>query len=142
MQGFLKATLPTEVITVLLGVTPVASKFNLPTEVVTVSMHCFSPPTWSEGVGDMASFSPGQVAGTIQFSAMAGLVGWGVIRSPGASMLVSAAGIITSPLGKTSADTGGLVSVDKVVGSAGGAPLLEVHLMGRMMAPSGETYAF
>ena len=51
MQGFPKATPPIEVIMVPPEVTPVASTFSLPTDVVTINTHCFSPPTWSEGVG-------------------------------------------------------------------------------------------
>ena len=77
MWGFPKVILPTEAITVLLGVTPVASRFSLPMEVVTVSIHGLSPPTWSEGVGETGS-SPGEVVGTIWFSAMAGLAAWGI----------------------------------------------------------------
>ena len=64
MQGFPKVILPTEVITVSPGITPVASKFSLPMEVVTVSIHGLSPPTWSEGVGETGS-SPGTVVGMI-----------------------------------------------------------------------------
>ena len=52
MWGFPKVILPTEVITLLPGVTPVVSRFNLPMEAVTVSIHGLSPPTWSEGVGE------------------------------------------------------------------------------------------
>ena len=128
MWGFLIATLPTEVIMVSPGVTPVASKFNLPTEVVTVSMHCFSPPTWLEGVGEPASLSPSLVVGMTQFSAMAGLVAQEVIRSLRASVLISAAGTIMSPLTPHPyTDSGRLVSADKVVGSTSGASSLGVH---------------
>ena len=76
----------------VVGATPVASKFNLPKEVVTVSMHCFSPPTWSEGVGEMASLSPSLVVGTTWSSVMEGLVAWGVIGSSKASRSVLATG--------------------------------------------------
>ena len=64
MWGFPKVILSTETIMVLLGVTPVASRFNLPMEAVTVSIHGFSPLTWSEGVGE-TSMSPSLVVGII-----------------------------------------------------------------------------
>ena len=64
MWGFLKATPLTEAIMVLPEVTPVASKFSLPTEMVTVNKHCFSPPTWSEGIGGLPSLSTYPVVGT------------------------------------------------------------------------------
>ena len=120
MQAFPKATHPTEVITVSLEVTPVASKFSLPTEVVTVNTHCFSPPTWLEGVGGLASLSTNPVLGTTQLSALAGLVAQMVTRSFGMSVPILAKGIIVLPLGAISEDPSRLISAGKVVGSAGG----------------------
>ena len=77
MEGFPKATLPTEVITVLPGITPVASTFNLSTEVVTVSMHRFSPPYLVRRCGRDSQLFHSPVVGTTQFSAMTGLAAWG-----------------------------------------------------------------
>ena len=110
-----------------LGVTPATSKFNLPTEVVTVNMHCFSPPTWLEGVGGLASLSTNLVVGTTQLSASAGLAAHMVTRFFGVSVLILADGIIMLPLRETSADPGRLVSAGEVVCSPGGDSLLGVH---------------
>ena len=97
MQGFPKATLPTEAIMVSLGVTLVASKFNLPMEAVTGNMHCFSPPTWSEGVGGLANLPTDPVVGTTQISTLAGLAAQIIIRSFGVSLSTLADGIIVLP---------------------------------------------
>ena len=117
MQGFPTVILPTEAIMVLLGVTPVASRFNLPMEVVTVSIHGPSPPTWSEGVGE-TGLSPSLVVGMIQFSTTAGLAAQGFIRSLGVPLSILVTGTITSFFGRTLAATGRLVLADEVAGSA------------------------
>ena len=118
MWGFSKIVLSTEAIRVLLGVTPVASRFSLPMEVVTVSIHGLSPPTWSEGVGEAGS-SPGVMVGMIWFSTVAGLSAYGFIRSLGAPLSCLVTGTATSFLGRTSTAVGGLLSADEVAGSAG-----------------------
>ena len=117
MWGFLKVILPTKMIMVLPGVTPVASRFSLPMAAVTVSIHGLSPPTWSEGVGQTGS-SPGAVVGMIQFSAMAGLAAQGFIRSLGVPLSILVAGTATSFLWRTSVAEDRLVSADEVAGSA------------------------
>ena len=109
-MGAPKATPPTEVITVSLEVTPVASKFSLPTEVVTINMHCFSPPTWLEGIRGPDSLSTDLVVGTTWLSASAGIVAQMVARSFGVSVMISANGIIVLPLGEISTDPGRLIS--------------------------------
>ena len=153
MRGFPKVILPTKVITVLPGVTPVASRFSLPIEAVTVSIHGLSPPTWSEGVGE-TGLSPSAVVGIIQFSDMAGLAAWRSIRSLGAPLAILVAGTGTSFLGRTSAAAGRLVSADEVAGLArmvlpviwvvmdwGSTPLISV-VAGGTMASSGEALVF
>ena len=77
MWVFPKVVFSTKAITVLPGVTSVASRFSLPMAVVTVSIHGLSPPTWSEGVGEAGS-SPGVMVGMIWFSALAGLAARGL----------------------------------------------------------------
>ena len=126
MWGFLIATLPTEPITVSLGVTLVASKFSLPTEAVTVSKHCFSTPTWLECVGGLASLSPSPLVGTTQFSTMVRLAAQEVIRSLGHQCQFWPLAPLCHPWGD-STDTGRLVSAAKVMGFARGASSLGVH---------------
>ena len=153
MQGFPKVILPTEAIMVSLGVTPVASRFNHPMEVVTVSIHGFSPLTWSEDVGE-TGLSPSLVVGMIQFSTIAGLAAEGFIRSPRVPVSILVTGTITSSLGRTSAAAVRLVSVDEVVGLArmvlsvpwvvmgwGSTPSI-LAVVGGVMAPSGEASVF
>ena len=52
MWGFPAVILPTEAITLSLGVTQVASRFNLLMETVTFSVQDSSPLTQSQGVGE------------------------------------------------------------------------------------------
>ena len=113
MQGFPKVILPTEVITVLPGVTPMASRFNLPIGVVTVNIRGSSPLTWLGGVGE-TGWSPGPVIGMIWFSVMVGLAAQGSIRSLWAPVSIL---VVTSFWGRASVAAVRLVSVDEVVGS-------------------------
>ena len=62
--GFLKASLPTEAVTMSPGVTLVASKFNLPMEVVTVNTHHLSSSASLDGVRGSASLTTDLVVGT------------------------------------------------------------------------------
>ena len=61
--GFLKATLPTEAVTMSLRITPVASKFSLLIKAVTTNMYCLSPSAWSDGVRGPASSTNDLVVG-------------------------------------------------------------------------------
>ena len=64
IQGFLKATLPTEVVTMSWRIILVASKFSLLTKAVTTNMYCLSPSAWFDGMRGMASSTTNLVVGT------------------------------------------------------------------------------
>ena len=126
MWGFLIASLPTEVIMVSLGVTPVASKFNFPTEVVTVSTHCF--PLYLVGRCGRGGWLVPQSSGgnnlVLCHDKASGLRGHQI--SWGISVDFKLLAPLCHPWG-VSTDTGRLVSAGKVVGSASGASSLGVH---------------
>ena len=63
IQGFLKATLLTEAVTVSLRVTPVAPKFSLPIETVAINMHILSSSAWLDGARGLASSTTNLVLG-------------------------------------------------------------------------------
>ena len=62
---FWKATLLAEAVTMSLGMTLVASKFNLLTEAVTTSMYHLSSSVWSDGMMRLVNLTTDPVVGTI-----------------------------------------------------------------------------
>ena len=136
MWRFPKATLLTEVITVSPGVTLMASKFNLPMEVVIVSMHYFFPSYLVRRCGRAGQFFPQSSSGNNP------VLCHGRASSPKrASDLLGhqcqfwQLALLCHPWG-VSTDTGRLVSAGKVLGSAGGASSLGVHLSDARMVLS------
>ena len=132
IQGFSKATLLTEAVTVSLGVTLVASKFSLPIEAVTVNTHPLSSSAWLDGVSWLASSTTNLVVGTTWVSTSVGLVAKLVSRSFGVSVSDSVESTMASSPSGVSAGPGrvSLTSTlaGKVVGSAGGVSSLGGHL--------------
>ena len=132
LLGFLKATLPTEAVTVSLRVPLVASKFSLPIEAVTINMHLLSSSTWSDGVRGPASLNTNPVVGTTWVSTSIGLMAWLVSRSFWISTSVLVKRTMVSLPGGVSAgpSTVCLTStlVGKVIGSAGGVSSLGGYL--------------